>query len=118
MSDRVAPASALMAAYAATPGRPAGRGDARQAGQAGAPTGGRSAAVRAGIDQSTGSRPAATRAALARENGRLPKNPLRADSGDGWADSMITWRDASIRAFFLRAEAPHRMNTTRSSLRL
>ncbi len=55
--------------------------------------------------------------ALARENGRLPKNPLRADSGEGWADSMITWRDVSIRAFFLRADAPHRMNTTRSGLR-
>ena len=55
---------------------------------------------------------------MARENGRLPKNPLRADNGEGWADSMITWRSVSIRAFFFRAYAPHRMKTTRSSLRL
>ena len=46
-----------------------------------------------GMRQSTGSRPAATSASLARENGRLPKNPLCADSGDGCADSMISWRD-------------------------
>ena len=43
-----------------------------------------------------GSRPAATRAALVRENGLEPKKPLWADSGDGWADSMIVWRDVSI----------------------
>ena len=67
--------------------------------------------------QSIGSRPAAISASLARENGRLPKNPLRADSGDGWADSMTTWRDVSMSAFFLRADAPQRMNTTRSGLR-
>ena len=47
---------------------------------------------RSGMRQSTGSRPAATSAALVRENGRLPKKPLRADSGDGCADSMMTWR--------------------------
>ena len=52
------------------------------------------------------------------ENGRLPKNPLCADSGDGWADSMITWRLVSTRPRFLRADAPHRMNTTRSGLAL
>src|SRR5687767_8364571 len=86
--------------------------------QAGAAAAATSAALLAGIDQSTGSRPAATSAWLARENGRLPKKPLRADSGEGWADSMITRREVSIRAFFLRADAPQRMNTTRSSLRL
>src|SRR4029450_10940699 len=53
---------------------------------------------------------------LARENGRLPKNPLDADRGDGWGDSMTAWRLLSMRAFFLRAAAPHRMNTTRSGL--
>ena len=57
-------------------------------------------------------------AALARENGRLPKKPLWADSGDGWADSITTWRVVSMSAFFLRADAPHRMNTTRSGLAL
>ena len=31
---------------------------------------------------------------------------------------MITWRLVSMRAFFLRADAPHRMNTTRSGLAL
>src|SRR5207237_2249329 len=67
-----------------------------------------SAAERAGMLQSIGSRPAAISASLARENGRLPKNPLRADSGDGWADSMTTWRDVSMSAFFLRADAPQR----------
>src|SRR5207302_11254028 len=69
-------------------------------------TGCTSAAERAGIVQSTGSRPAAMSASLAREKGRLPKNPLRADSGEGWADSMITCRSVSISAFFLRADAP------------
>src|SRR5262249_58763132 len=69
-----------------------------------------------GIRQSIGSRPAATRASLARENGRLPKNPLDADSGDGWGDSITVCRLVSISAFFLRADAPHRMNTTRSGL--
>ena len=69
---------------------------------------------RAERPQSTGSRPASTRAAFARENGRLPKNPLWADRGEGWADSMTTWRVVSMRARFLRADAPHRMNTTRS----
>ena len=64
------------------------------------------AAERAGIDQSIGFRPAATSASLARENGRLPKNPLRADSGDGWADSMITWRDVSIRRLLLAGRRP------------
>ena len=49
-----------------------------------------------------------------RENGRLPKNPLDADSGDGCGDSMTTWRLVSMSAFFFRADAPHRMNTTRS----
>src|SRR5205807_8475100 len=93
-----------------------GRRPQERPGQAGVPTA--SVAERAGMDQSTGSRPAATRAALARENGRLPKNPLRADSGEGWADSMTTWRDVSTSPFFLRADAPHRMNTTRSGFRL
>ena len=51
-----------------------------------------------GMRQSMGSRPASTRAALARENGRLPKKPLAADSGDGCADSMTTWRVVSISA--------------------
>ena len=49
--------------------------------------------------------PASTSAALARLNGRLPKKPLCADSGDGWADSMIVWRVVSISGFFLRADA-------------
>ena len=62
--------------------------------------------------QSIGSRPAAARAALARENGSEPKKPLCADSGDGWADSMIVWRAVSMSACFLRAWLPHRMNTT------
>ena len=31
---------------------------------------------------------------------------------------MITWRLVSMRPFFLRADAPHRMNTTRSGLAL
>ena len=29
--------------------------------------------------------------------------PLRAESGDGWADSITTWRLVSISAVFLRA---------------
>ena len=32
----------------------------------------------------------------------------------GCADSITTWRSRSMSAFFLRANAPHRMNTTRS----
>ena len=47
--------------------------------------------------QSIGVRPAATSAALARLKGFEPKNPLWADSGLGWADSMITWRLVSIK---------------------
>jgi hypothetical protein len=39
--------------------------------------------------QSIGRWPWAVSAAFARLNGWLPKNPLWADSGDGWADSMI-----------------------------
>ena len=62
--------------------------------------------------QSIGSSPAAVSAALVRENGREPKNPLWADRGDGWADSMTTWRDVSMSAFLRRAWLPQRMNTT------
>ena len=66
--------------------------------------------------QSMGTWPWARRASFVRENGRLSKNPLWADSGDGCADSMIVWRNSSdveaMRDFFLRADAPHRMNTT------
>ena len=65
-----------------------------------------------------GSRPASTSAALVRLNGLLPKKPLWALSGDGCADSITVWRLRSINAFFLRAWAPHRMNTTRCGLAL
>ena len=61
-------------------------------------------------------RPASVRAVLVRENGWEPKKPLWADSGEGWADSMIVCRDVSMRVFFLRAWLPQRMNTTRWSL--
>lgn len=51
-----------------------------------------------------------------RENGLLSKNPLWADNGDGWADSMIVCRSspalATMSDFFLRAYAPHKMKTT------
>src|SRR3546814_452939 len=75
-------------------------------------------AQRGGRRQSTGWRPAATSAPFARENGRLPKKPLWADSGEGCADSITTWRLWSTSPFFLRADAPQRMNTTRSGLSL
>ena len=39
-----------------------------------------------------GSRPASSSAALVRLNGLLPKKPLWALSGDGWADSITVWR--------------------------
>jgi len=42
-------------------------------------------------------------AALIRENGRLPKNPFRADSGEGCADLMIVCRVASISGSFFCA---------------
>lgn len=54
-----------------------------------------------GSCQSIAGWPAARSAALMRENGRVPKKPLRAESGEGCADSMITWRLASISALFL-----------------
>jgi hypothetical protein len=44
--------------------------------------------------------PASRSAALIRENGRLPKKPLRAESGEGCADWMIVCRPASISASF------------------
>ena len=50
-------------------------------------------------------------AVFARENGREPKNPWRADSGDGCADSMTLCREVSISDFFLRDDAPHKMKT-------
>ena len=53
-----------------------------------------------------GGRPAATSAALVRLNGLLPKKPLWALSGDGWADSITVCRDRSIKRLLLAGMRP------------
>jgi hypothetical protein len=58
---------------------------------------------RSGICQSISGLPAARRAWLVRENGRLPKNPRRADNGEGWAELMMTCRSVSISSVFFCA---------------
>src|SRR3546814_13823188 len=68
------------------------------------------------MHQSIGSRPASPSAVFARLNGRVPKNPLWADSGDGWGDSMTTCLVVSIWGAFRRADAPQSMKTTRPNL--
>src|SRR4051794_40423204 len=69
-------------------------------------------------DQSIGRFPAPVSASLILLNGRLPKNPLRADKGEGWADFRIMCRAGSIRDSFFWAYAPHNTNTTRSRFSL
>ena len=46
--------------------------------------------------QSIGSTPFFFKASLIFENGRLPKKPLAAERGDGWADCTIACRSVSI----------------------
>ena len=60
-------------------------------------------AHKSGNCQSISGLPASRNSWLMAEKGRLPKKPLRAESGDGWADWMMVWREVSIRLSFFCA---------------
>ena len=51
-----------------------------------------------------------------REKGLLPKKPLLALKGEGWALSIIRWFLLVINCFLLRAKFPHNINTVGVSL--
>ena len=56
-----------------------------------------------GMRQSISGLPTAASASLIAEKGRLPKNPLRADSGEGCAEAMIVCFVVSISSLFFPA---------------
>jgi hypothetical protein len=56
-----------------------------------------------GSDQSIGSLPASTSARLIVEKGLLPKNPLRAESGEGCTPLSTVWRVVSMSLSFFCA---------------
>jgi len=64
------------------------------------------------IFQSIGSSHQSTNIELIAEKGLLPKNPLWAEKGDGWADSRTTCFSVSISLFLLRAKFPQKTKIT------